>query len=332
MQIEEFVEKFGGRYKNYRGGWLIQCPFHDDNSPSCSVSVNGLFNCWGCGAKGNYTRLLHDVAGFSWKKSSETVSLLDLRKQWTKREKRIYEQSEKPTISEAVLGFYDVDWFQAFELYQTHAGKKSSSRPPWALVFDKGFTPDTLTHFDAGYDTEDQRITIPIWNYQHKLLGMLGRACRQGEFKYVPYQNFKYTDHVYNLHATQVGEPVVLVEGAFDVWMLHQWKIPFTAIATMVAHISAQQVSEILEKHSRIFIFYDNDEAGNIGAMSAARALTRQGGRVDIVGTTKGVENIKDMDQKSFMQQFRNRHAFPCQIGNANPPSKARVPSRRVSS
>jgi DNA primase len=333
MNIETFVQKHGGKYKSYRGGWLIQCPFHDDNSPSCSVSVNGLFNCWGCGAKGNFTRLLHDIAGFSWKKSTEIVSLLDLRKGWTKQAKRIYEQSEKPTISEAVLGLYDVDWFEAFEMYQENGGQNSNRRPPWALVFDKGFTPKTLTHFEAGYDSEDQRITIPIWNYQKKLLGILGRACRSQEFKYVPYLNFKYTDHVYNLHATEIGKPVVLVEGAFDVWMLHQWRIPFTVIATMVAHISQQQVAEILEKHSRINIFYDNDEAGRIGALSAARNLTKHGGKIDIIQTVKGVENIKDMNFYSFMKQFRNRQAFPGDFGEEiNPQHKANVPSRRVSS
>jgi DNA primase len=331
MKVEDFVEKHGGRYKNYRGGWLIQCPYHSDNSPSCSLSINGLFNCWGCGEKGNYTRLLHDVAGFSWKKSTELVSLLDLRRNWTKKEKRIYEQNEAPTISSAVLGFYDVDWEDAYALYTAHRGTKSTTRPPWALVFEKGFLPATLRDFEAGYDKDDQRITIPIWNTKHKLLGLLGRACRQGEFKYVPYNNFQYTEHVYNLWSTEEGEPVVLVEGAFDVWMLAQWEIPFTAIATMTSHAYEQQIVQILEKHGEIYVFYDGDPAGWKGAAKVARMLTQKGGRVDIIATPEGVANIKDMNRKSFMRQYRCRTPYPCVVGDASSPhNQAIVPTSRT--
>jgi DNA primase len=315
MNIETFVQQYGGHYRNYRGGYLIQCPFHNDHTPSCSLSIHGLFNCWSCGAKGNYTRLLHDIAGLSWKKSTEIVTLLDLRKAWTKQTKRIYEQDEKPTISSAVLGLYDVDWFAAYEIYQTHNSqppKYANKRPPWALVFDKGFSPKTLTHFDAGYDTEDQRITIPVWNHEKKLLGILGRACRHLETaKYIPYAPFKHTQHIYNLQATEIGEPVVLVEGAFDVWMLWQWEIPFTAIATMGSHLSHEQMSELLEKHSQISVFFDNDFAGQEGAQHAARLLTRHGGKVDRISTPKGVTNIKDMNFESFMEHYRNCQPFP---------------------
>lgn len=319
MTIEQFIKKYGGHYKNYRGGWLIQCPLgiHTDNSPSCSVSINGLFNCWSCGAQGNYTRLLHDVAKFSWKRSSETVEELGLRKAWTKEAKRIYAQDEKPVLSEAVLGLYDVDWHDGYEIYRKYNGK-GQHRPPWALVFDKGFLPDTLTHFEAGYDADDQRITIPIWNYKKKLLGILGRACRSGEFKYVPYLKFRYTDHVYNIHATEFAHPVILVEGAMDVWMLHQWKIPFTAIATMASSISEQQVSDILEKHTDISIFYDNDPAGWKGAAQAAKRLLHRGGHVSIINTTRGITNIKDMDHDLFMRAYLKRHAYPCAIGDAS--------------
>jgi DNA primase len=213
-------------------------------------------------------------------------------------------------------------------LYEAHSGPKAKTLPPWALVFDKGFLPGTLRFFEAGYDKEDQRITIPVWNEDLKLLGLLGRACRQDEFKYVPYNNFQYPRHVYNLHATIEGKPVVLVEGAFDVWMLHQWRIPFTAIATMTSHASDVQITQILEKHGHIYVFYDGDEAGWKGAATVARMLTKKGGRVDIIDTPEGVSNIKDMDRKAFMRQLDTCRPYPCVIGDADSPhNKATVPS-----
>ncbi len=313
MDVETFVKEFGGeRPRSYKGGWLIQCPFpeHTDNSPSFSLSSTGLFHCWGCDRKGNYTRLLHDVAQYSWKKATETVSNLNLRRHWTKQLRDTYSQEEARTISAGILGLYDRDWETAYNLWEAHR-EVTRARPPWAMVFDKGFIPKTLEHFDAGYDSDEQRITIPIWNEKRNLLGLLGRACRQAEFKYVPYFQFQYTRHVYNLQDTNEGETVVLVEGAFDVWMLHQWKIPFTAIATMTSHIKEEQAVQILEKHANILIFYDGDDAGQHGATQAARLLTKKGGRVDIVRPTKGVENIKDMDYESFMAAYERRKAWP---------------------
>lgn len=302
-------------------------PDHDDGSPSFSLSANGLFHCWGCGARGNYTRLLHDIVGYSWKKSSETVGYLNLRKNWTAKKKSAVPEPKR-TISAAVLGLYDTDWQHAQALWQAH--RDEGRRPPWALVFEKGFTHKTLAHFQAGYDKEDQRITIPVWTEDKRLLGLLGRACRKGEFKYVPYQNFRYAEHVYNLDASTRGEMVVLVEGAFDVWMLWQWKIPLTAIATMTSHISAEQVVQIAEKHRHVAVFYDNDMAGWKGSAQAAKALMKCGVHVDVVQTARGVANIKDMDGRSFMRQYERRTPYPCVIGDVNSPhNKAIVPSSR---
>lgn len=111
-----------------------------------------------------------------------------------------------------------------------------------------------------------------------------------------------------------------MVEGAFDCWMLHQWGVPLTPIATMTSHISEQQVSEILEKHSHISIFYDNDSAGWKGAAQAARALTLGGGKVDIISATEGIKDIKEMNSKQFMRQYRRRTPYPCVVGDINNP------------
>jgi DNA primase len=329
VTIEDFVKTYGGKYRSYKGGYILQCPLpeHSDNSPSFSLSTTGLFKCWGCGASGNYTFLLNKVAGYSWKRASETVGYLNLRKKWVP--KKIPVTVEKRYISSAILGLYDVDWQRAAMLYA--ARQDDERRPPWALVFDKGFHHRTLTHFQAGYDPEDQRITIPVWDEGDRLLGLLGRACRQGTFKYCTYQKFQYTEHVYNLQATREGEPVVLVEGAFDVWMLWQWKVPLTAIATMTSHASEMQIAQILAKHREIAIFYDHDPAGWKGAAKVAKDLSKRGARVDIIDTAEGVRNIKDMTHATFTRQYHRRRPYPCLIGDADSPhNKATVPSRRA--
>ncbi len=44
------------------GEWVVHCPFHDDKNPSCSVRLSdGIYNCFGCGAKGNLVKLYAQV-------------------------------------------------------------------------------------------------------------------------------------------------------------------------------------------------------------------------------------------------------------------------------
>lgn len=314
MKIESFVAKYGGRARAYRGGWLLNCPLgnHPDNTPSFSLSTTGLFKCWSCQQGGNYIRLLHDVAEIPWKHAAEIVENLGLRTQWDKNKKLVvYGQDIPPTISKAMLGLFDVDWQAAYALYTAHGDNPKAHKPPWALVFEKGILPSTLMEYEVGYDKELQRITIPVFNAGSKLLGMVGRTCRPTDFKYVAYNNLKPSRHVYNLERTTVGDPVVVVEGAFDVWMLHQWKIPFTAVAIMTSHISNEQVIKLLEKHSEIYVFFDGDDAGKRGAVQTASALMKRGGRVDVINTKKGVQDIKKMDHASFMKQYTKRLAYP---------------------
>jgi DNA primase len=314
LTVETFARKYGGNYREYRGGWLLQCPYpdHDDSNPSFSLSMIGLFNCWGCGKTGNFTKLLHDIAGMSWKRSSENVQLLGLRKEWAANSRtRLYHRRDEPTeLSKGLLGLFDVNWSEAYELYCHN--QKETHRPPWALVFDRGFIPSTLHRFDVGYDPRKQRITIPIFNEREKLVGVLGRTCaKDEEFKYVPYFDFQYTQHVYNLQNAQESAPVILVEGAFDVWWLAQNNCPLHAVATMTSHIKDEQVNMLVERHGRIHVFYDNDPAGRKGAVQAASALTKKGAQVDLIVSPKA--NIKHLSQKEIFACLQHdRWVYPC--------------------
>jgi hypothetical protein len=53
-----------GKKKEHRKqgrGWLIRCPLHKENTPSCSVQQKGgiiVWKCWGCGATGDVLNLI----------------------------------------------------------------------------------------------------------------------------------------------------------------------------------------------------------------------------------------------------------------------------------
>ena len=70
------LQRLRGYKKMASGGWMmVQCPFHDDNSPSCGVRIAepniGVFNCLACEAKGGWNK-------FAEKTGLETI------KEWNK--------------------------------------------------------------------------------------------------------------------------------------------------------------------------------------------------------------------------------------------------------
>lgn len=70
----DYEELYSNYIEDYeiRGNELIcSCPFHDDRTPSFNVNLDtGLYNCFGCGAKGNATTFVanmeHIDTGKAW--------------------------------------------------------------------------------------------------------------------------------------------------------------------------------------------------------------------------------------------------------------------------
>ena len=61
--VQNEIEKFGGRTKFMGSNIHVQCPFHDENSPSCSINLSresdvpiGAFYCFGCGVFGGWNK------------------------------------------------------------------------------------------------------------------------------------------------------------------------------------------------------------------------------------------------------------------------------------
>lgn len=73
--VTEQLDIYGGKSKPMGGSIHVQCPFHDENTPSCSVNLSreadvpiGVFYCFGCGEKG------------SWNKFAEKTGLQTVKK------------------------------------------------------------------------------------------------------------------------------------------------------------------------------------------------------------------------------------------------------------
>jgi DNA primase len=313
--VQQIVDTYGRKVKAKRDGWLMLClyPEHaSDSAPSFSVRLDGVFYCWGCQRKGNLATLLHDIAGYSWKRAIDAARDVEHCAPLPSLDDLLIERKKtvNPVISKGLLGLYDVDWEDGYQQYIERRADGETQFPPWCFPFQKGFKPSTLKRFGAGYDTSYKRVTIPVYNTQGYLVGFTGRTCIGDGQKYMVYPPMSPSLYVYNLHRT-VGYsgPVVLVEGPWDVWALRQINPEIRAVAMMTSHATEAQQEALADAHRHYIMLFDVDMAGKKGAHKIASALLDRGCQIDIARSSR--VDIKTLTSSELEVTLAKRKPFP---------------------
>ena len=136
------------RGKNYFG----VCPFHDDHSPSMSVSPEKqIFTCFSCGATGNVFTFISDIQKISF---SEAVTLLG-----EKLGMNISSQKIKPTIKDDYFDIYEL----ANKFYQnslfTSLGKNAIE-----YLEGRNINKETIKKFGIGLSIQKVSLTEYLKN------------------------------------------------------------------------------------------------------------------------------------------------------------------------
>jgi DNA primase len=247
--VERYVplKKAGANYQ-------ARCPFHNEKSPSFSVSpTKQFYHCFGCGAHGTAISFLMEHAGFSFVEAvKELAGQVGLPvpddgahrapEEETRRDK-LYERMEvaghhyrqalktaEPAIAylkkrsvtgetaaRFALGYAADDW-------QPLATAFSDYQDP--LLVEAGLV---IANEGKRYDRFRDRIMFPIRNERGKVIAFGGRVMGSGEPKYLNSPEtplFHKGRELYGLHehrrAIQGENRVLVVEGYMDVVMLDQ--------------------------------------------------------------------------------------------------------------
>jgi hypothetical protein len=161
-----------------------------------------------------------------------------------------------------------VDWHQDLSLFMDSAS---------GYPIKRGFTPGTLTEWEAGYDFQTDRITFPVYDVDGELIGIKGRAWKpdhqpkywivgdvdiqRPRFGFHPYDA---SEVVYGLHRRRDVRTIVLGEGELNAWACSQ---------VGVERPCALGMSYMSETHARLLaceadecvLFFDPDKSGRDG-------------------------------------------------------------------
>ena len=321
------------------------CPFHNERSPSFSVSrQKQMYYCFGCGAGGNVFTFLMEYENYSFvealkyladrggvelpeqeysKEAKERADTRAVLLEINKLAARYYYVQLKQEQGAHALSYLknrelSDDTIQAFGL--GYSNKYSNDL--YQYLKSKGYQSEIL--IKAGlvsvderqgvYDKFWNRVMFPIMDANSRVIGFGGRVMGDGKPKYLNSPETVIFDKSRNLYglnrARSSRKPYFLLcEGYMDVIALHQ--AGFTnAVASLGTALTPGHASLIKRYVQEVYLTYDSDEAGTKAALRAVPILKDVG----ITARVIRMEPYKDPDE--FIKNL-GAEAFEERIGKA---------------
>ena len=325
------------------------CPFHNEKSPSFSVSDDKqMYYCFGCGAGGNVYTFIMEYENYNFIEAVKFLAdrvHIDLPEAEVSEEMKrqlSYKQQMLDANKETARYFYyqmmNDDKKKVVE-YLDGRGIDEETRKKFGLGYSKFFRDDLLkyltnkgfkesTLFDAGlilrdknqpdtyYDRFFDRLMFPIFDVHNRVIAFGGRILGDGNPKYLNSPETKLFDKSRNLYGMNIArvarkKKIIVVEGYMDVIALHQAGFS-NAVASLGTAFTTGQASLIRKYSEQVILAYDADNAGINATIRAIPILKKAGLSVRVLT----VEGAKDPDE--FIKLY-GKEAFEALIENAEP-------------
>lgn len=326
----DIVEVISGYVRLQKKGsnYFGLCPFHNEKSPSFSVSPGKqMYYCFGCGAGGNVITFLMEYENQTFPEAVRTLAQragIALPEADDSKEARQADSRRAKLLEinkEAAKYFYyqlrtergsvGMEYLRKRELSDetmNHFGLGYANKYSNDLIQylkSKGYSEDLIR--DAGlcnvdekhgmYDKFWNRVMFPIQDINHRVIGFGGRVMGDGKPKYLNSPETEIFDKSRNLYGLNFARTsrkgnVILCEGYMDVIAMHQ--AGFTqAVASLGTAFTSGQASLLRRYANEILLSYDSDGAGVNAALRAIGILKEAG----MTGRVINLEPYKDPDE-----------------------------------
>ncbi|HIY63038.1 MAG TPA: DNA primase [Candidatus Mediterraneibacter stercoripullorum] len=304
------------------------CPFHNEKSPSFSVSrQKQMYYCFGCGAGGNVFTFLMEYENYTFveavkylaqragielpeednskearQKADLRSSILEVNKLAAKyfyvqlkseRGEQAYSYLKDRKLTDATITAFGLGYSNKFsnDLYKYLRGKGYSEE----LIRQAGLI--STDEKSGVYDKFWNRVMFPIMDVNSRVIGFGGRVMGDAKPKYLNSPEtpvFDKSRNLYGLNRARTSRKpyFLLCEGYMDVISLHQ--AGFTnAVASLGTALTPGHASLIKRYVKEVYLTYDSDEAGTRAALRAVPILRDAG----ITARVVRMDPYKDPDE-----------------------------------
>ena len=333
--IEDVVSGYVKLTKRSGANLFGLCPFHNEKTPSFSVSPEKqIYHCFGCGKGGSVINFIMEIEHLSFPEAVEFLARRAGMEVPEDGEREVRDRRERllSLNREAARWFYGELQKPTGAPAQDYIRKRRIS-PAMVKYFGLGFAPDSfyaLTDamrekgfqdyelIDAGlananksgkgvHDVFRNRLMFPVIDVRGNVIGFSGRILGDGEPKYLNTRETPVFNKSRNLFALNLAKKskngyILLAEGNIDVVSLHQAGFD-SAVASLGTSLTPEQARLIARYAGEVVIAYDNDAAGQKAAQRAIGILEP----LDLKVKVLQMEGAKDPDE--FIQR-RGADAF----------------------
>ncbi len=345
IAANDIVDVIGQHVHLKKGGsnYMGLCPFHNEKSPSFSVSGSKqMFYCFGCGEGGNVISFMMKYENYSFPEAlkvlADRAGIKLPEAEYSEQQKmRARKRDELLAINKEAATYY-------FKLLRSPKGKIGMD-----YLTKRQLSPETLTKFGLGYadgaksdltaflrkkgfsdenildagvavydekrglhDRFFNRVMYPIMDATNRVIGFGGRVMGDAKPKYLNSPETPVFDKSHNLYGLNIAKRTkapyfILCEGYMDVIAMHQAGFDM-AVASLGTAFTEGQANIIKRYVKNVMLDYDSDGAGVTAAMRNMEILRKVGINVKVVD----MRPAKDADE--FMkteglgpEEFKNR-------------------------
>ncbi len=336
------LKRKGNRY------WGL-CPFHQEKTPSFSVSpAKQMYYCFGCNQGGDVFSYLMQRDGLDFK---EAIAVLAERTGVVLDPGRRNDNKQKNIV-------YAINKVAARYFRQQLGGKGKEALEAWSYILQRGISNEAIEVFQIGYATNSweelgryllkqgftakelllagltkegknnrlydvfrNRIIFPIWHYNGDIIGFGGRGLSEDNIpKYLNSPEtsvFSKRNNLYGLYQAKNeirrSNEAILVEGYIDCITLSQINIK-NVVASLGTAFTAEQARLLHRYAEKAVIIFDGDEAGQRETLKTIGVLLDQGIQVEVVSLPYG------QDPNDFVQSYGKEEFYSYIQNNKDTP------------
>ncbi|MGN0323035.1 MAG: DNA primase [Oliverpabstia sp.] len=340
----DIVDVISGYVKLQRKGssYFGLCPFHNEKSPSFSVSPSKqMYYCFGCGAGGNVFTFLMEYENYSFMEALRVLA--DRAGIQLPQQEYSQEAKEQADLKATLL---EVNKLAA--KYYYYQLRREGGAQGMAYLKGRELSEETINRFGLGYsdkfsndlyrylksknysdeilrqsglfnvderrgmyDKFWNRVIFPIMDVNNRVIGFGGRVMGDAKPKYLNSPETKIFDKSRNLYGLNIARTsrkknLIICEGYMDVISMHQAGFN-NAVASLGTALTSQQASLLKRYTDEVLIIYDSDEAGVKAALRAIPMLKTAGLATKVINLQPYKdpdEFIKNMGKEAFQERL----------------------------
>jgi len=336
VEAKTRLRKVGGRYTGL-------CPFHEERTPSFSVSPDrGTYHCFGCGVGGDAISFVRETEGLDFVGAIEWLAdRFHVQVEYDDASPHADEQRKRRERMRALLeqaaAFYERTLWDSqhgasareylasrglgeevcreFRLGLSPAGATLARKAREKFSADELAAAGLVTR--RGTDYFQRRLMFPLVDARGRVIGFQARKLHEDDPLRGKYVNspesdlFHKSSVLYGFHlargAISKQDRAIVVEGNTDVIALRQAKLE-PVVASMGTALTERQLTELSRLTSRMFLCFDADSAGEDATLRGMELALRQGFDVRVVALPKGKDPADEPE--TFEQRLVDAESY----------------------